>query len=216
MTPVARERMLDGLRRRNPETLAAITRRSTVVTIGKKLLPVAAVALLVALALAPSWQAGPDKDRVTYHVSAAQASNNSHMLGAQYHGLDQHGEPFTVTAANATEQGSDEVALTRPVGDITLKSGTWLELKSDTGMFHQKSQMLHLSSNVSLYRNDGTTVTTTSADINLQNSSATGNAPVDVQGPFGTLHADNGFVLADRGGEITFNGPATLTLTQVK
>ena len=68
MSPVARDRMLDGLRRRNPDALAAIARRSTVVTLGKKLLPVAAVALLVALALAPSWQAGPEQERVTYHV----------------------------------------------------------------------------------------------------------------------------------------------------
>ena len=131
-------------------------------------------------------------------------------------GVDQQGQPFTVTAGNAVEQGPDDVALTQPVGDITLKSGAWLELTSDTGMFNQKSQILHLHGNVTLYRNDGTTVTTTKAAINLQSGSAQGTAPTDVQGPFGTLHADHGFVLANRGAEITFNGPATLTLTQIK
>ena len=45
--------MLDGLRRRNSATLAAIARRSAVVTLCKKLLPVAAVALLVALGSGP-------------------------------------------------------------------------------------------------------------------------------------------------------------------
>jgi lipopolysaccharide export system protein LptC len=216
VSQVTRDLMLDGLRRRNPATLAAIARRSTVVTVGKKLLPVAAVALLVALALAPSWHSGSEKERVTYHVGSAQADDASRMQGARYHGLDQQGQPFTVTAGNAVQQGPDDVALTKPVGDITLKSGAWLDLSSDAGMFNQKSQILHLNGHVALYRNDGTTVTTTKADINLQTGSAQGSAPTDVQGPFGTLHADHGFVLANRGTEITFNGPATLTLTQIK
>jgi lipopolysaccharide export system protein LptC len=215
MSPAAREHMLDGLRRRNPAALAALARRSTVVTVVKKLLPLTAVALLVALGLAPSWHSGP-ANRVTYHVSTAQAADASRMQGARYHGLDQQGQPFTITAGNAVEQGPNNVALTHPVGDITLKSGAWLDLASDTGMFHQKSQILNLNGNVTLYRNDGTTVTTTAADINLQSGSAQGAAPTDVQGPFGTLHADHGFALADRGTEITFNGPATLTLTQIK
>jgi lipopolysaccharide export system protein LptC len=41
-------------------------------------------------------------------------------------------------------------------------------------------------------------------------------APVQVQGPFGTLTATNGFLLLDRGADIMFNGPATLTLIQAQ
>ncbi|HVE20753.1 MAG TPA: LPS export ABC transporter periplasmic protein LptC [Acidocella sp.] len=216
MNPAVRDHMLDGLRRRNRATLAAIARRSALVTWGKKLLPLAAVALLVALGLAPSWHSGRGKDRVTYHISNAQTDNASRMQGARYHGVDQQGQPFTVTAGNAVEQGANNVALTQPVGDITLKSGSWLELRSNTGLFNQKSQTLNLDGNVTLYRNDGTTVTTTKASINMQTGSAHGTEPTDVQGPFGTLHADHGFVLANRGTEITFNGPATLVLTQIK
>jgi len=39
---------------------------------------------------------------------------------------------------------------------------------------------------------------------------------VQVQGPFGTLNAANGFVLTNRGTDITFNGPAAMTLTQAQ
>jgi lipopolysaccharide export system protein LptC len=217
VNPAVRDHVLDGLRRRNSATLAAIARRSAVVTVSKKLLPLAAVALLIALGLAPSWHSGPDKERVTYHMGKTNTKDDSsRMQGARYHGVDQQGQPFTVTAGNAIQQGPDNVALTRPVGDITMKSGSWLELRSNTGMFNQKSQILGLAGNVTLYRNDGTTVTTSKAAINLQSGNAHGTAPTDVQGPFGTLHADHGFVLANRGAEITFNGPATLTLTQVK
>jgi lipopolysaccharide export system protein LptC len=216
VNPAVRDHVLDGLRRRNSATIAAIARRSAVVTISKKLLPLAGVALLIALGLAPSWHSGPDKERVSYHVGKTNGKDGSRMQGARYHGVDQQGQPFTITAGNAIQQGPDNLALTRPVGDITLKSGAWLELRSDTGMFNQKSQILNLAGNVTLYRNDGTTVTTSKAAINLQSGNAHGTAPTDVQGPFGTLHADHGFVLANRGAEITFNAPAILTLVQVK
>lgn len=217
MSPAARERVLDGLRRRNPTEVSAIARRSQAVSALKWVLPIAAVALLVALVLAPSWHAGPDTNRVTYHVQNVPADDAaSRMQGAQYHGRDQQGQPFTLTADNADDQGSDKVALTQPEGDITLKSGSWLMLKSDTGMYHQKSRVLNLNGNVTLYRNDGTTVTSTHADIDLNAGSAQGSSPVQVQGPFGTLSASKGFNLANRGADITFHGPATMTLTQVQ
>jgi lipopolysaccharide export system protein LptC len=209
--------MLDGLRRNNPEILSGIARRSLTVTTLKKALPTAAAVLLIALAMAPSWRAGPDANRVTYHVHATPGDTaTSRMQGAQYHGTDQQGQPFTVTAANADQKNDDELALTGPIGDITLKSGAWLELRSNTGLYHQKSQKLGLTGNVTLYRNDGSTMNVAQADIDLHAGTAVSGSPVQAQGPFGTLTAANGFLLTNRGTDITFNGPATLTLTQVQ
>jgi lipopolysaccharide export system protein LptC len=214
MSPAARERMLDGLRRRNPEVLAQIARRSSAVAALKKALPAAGVLLLIALVIAPSLRAGPDANRVTYKVQNVAANDSSHMQGAKYHGVDQQGQPFTLTANTADEQSADVLRLVSPAGDMTLKDGAWLMLRSDTGLLHEKAQMLGLVGNVTLYRNDGTMMTVASADIDLHTGSARSSAPVQVQGPFGTLNAQNGFVLANRGTEITFNGPATMTLVQ--
>ncbi len=97
-----------------------------------------------------------------------------------------------------------------------MKSGAWLELRSDTGLFHQKSDKLGLTGNVTLYRNDGSTMNVAHADIDLHAGTAMSSSPVQAQGPFGTLTAANGFLLTNRGADITFNGPATLTLTQVQ
>lgn len=212
----ARDRMMDGLRKRRATSAAAINRHSNTVTIIKKLLPVAAVLLLVALAIAPSLRLGPDANRVVYHVNQATAGSDtaSAMQNAKYHGIDQHGQPFTLTASTATDQGADDVALVAPEGDITLNSGAWLVLKSDTGLFNQKSQNLGLTGHVTLYRNDGTILNVDTASINLHAISANSAAPVQVQGPFGTLTAANGFAVTDRGATITFNGPATLVLAQ--
>jgi lipopolysaccharide export system protein LptC len=216
MSPLAREKLLDGLRRNSRESLSAIARRSYTVLVAKKLLPAAGILLLVALVAIPSLHAGMNRDRVTYHISSATTAAPSRMSGAQYHGTDQQGQPFTVTATTADQQDEDHIALASPEGDITMKSGAWMMLRSDTGMYHQKSQLLHLSGNVTLYRNDGTILTVPVAAIDLHEGSANSSAPVQVQGPFGTLNAQNGFSLTNRGTDIMFNGPATLVLAQTQ
>jgi lipopolysaccharide export system protein LptC len=208
--------MLEGLRRRQPEqAFDGIARRSQTVSLLKKLLPAGAVLLLIALAIAPNLRLGAATDRVIYHVkSDASAAALSTMRNAQYHGTDQHGQPFTLTAGQANERGADDIVLAAPEGDITLTSGAWLMLKSDTGVFNQQSQTLAMNGNVTLYRNDGTTMTAPSAAINLHAGTASSTAPVAAQGPFGTLTAANGFNLTGRGTDVVFNGPVTLTLNQ--
>jgi lipopolysaccharide export system protein LptC len=149
---------------------------------------------------------------VVYHPHESAAGAQSSMQNAQYRGVDQNGQPFTLTADQANERGADDVLLARPEGDITLKSGAWLMLKSDTGLFNQKSQTLALSGNVTLYRNDGTVMTAPKAAINLHDGTANSTDPVSAQGPFGTLNAAGGFNLTGRGTDVVFNGPVSLTL----
>lgn len=212
----ARERLLDGLRERRPgQSAAGIARRSLMITWLKRLLPAAALLLLVLLAIAPNLRFGPAADRVTYHAGAYAGSGAlSTMQNAQYHGVDQHGQPFTLTADEANQRGADDVVLAKPVGDITLTSGAWLMLRSDAGVFNQKSQLLKLNGNVTLYRNDGTMMTAPLAAINLHDGTATSTSPVAAQGPFGTLSAANGFNLTGRGNDVKFLGPVTLTLAE--
>ncbi len=216
MSPVqqsARDRLLDGLRQHRNEVMrAGIARRSQAVIWLKRLLPAAAVLLLVVLAIAPNLRIGPATDRVVYRPQGNAGGGQSSMQNAQYRGVDQHGQPFTLTADEASERGADDVLLANPEGDITLKSGVWLMLKSDSGLFNQKSQMLALSGNVTLYRNDGTVMTAPKAAINLHDGTAKTSDPVTAQGPFGTLNAAGGFDLTGRGTDVVFNGPVSLTL----
>jgi lipopolysaccharide export system protein LptC len=210
----ARERMLDSLRRRNPASTAAKARRNRFVTVAKTLLPVAAVAILIGLVMAPSLRTGPGANRITYKIPENIPVAASTMQGAQYRGIDQRGQPFTLTATTANQQGADDIVLAQPQGDITLTSGAWIMLKSDHGLFNQKTQLLDLHDNVTLYRNDGTTMTGPEAHIDIKAGSASSTSPVQAAGPFGTLTAKNGFSMTNRGGDVLFRGPATLILTQ--
>jgi lipopolysaccharide export system protein LptC len=216
----ARERMLEGLRGRpdsaGPLAQRPLARRSRRVGFFKALLPLAAACLLLALAAAPSLREGAASGRVTYKVqNLGSKTAVSKMDGAQYRGLDQRGEPFTLTADTASQQGgSGNIVLSKPAGDLTMTSGAWLMLRSDAGLFDQRLQILGLTGNVTLYRNDGTVMSGPEAKINLKAGSAASDQPVQAAGPFGTLIAAGGFVLSDRGADVLFNGPATLTLNQ--
>ncbi len=217
MSPAKRERMLDALRRRNPEALDLAARRSKAVKLVKLALPVTAAVLLTALAAAPVLRAGPDANRVSYHMQANETGGTkSHMQGAQYVGVDQKGQPYTVTADNADQQSSGDIALTKPEGDLTLKSGAWLVLKSNAGLYHQSNGKLGLDGHVMLYRNDGTTMNVAHAEIDMHGGNAQSSDPVDVEGPFGTLNAAQGFVLTNRGEDIKFLGPSAMTLIQAQ
>jgi lipopolysaccharide export system protein LptC len=209
--------MLDGLRRRSPDIARAVARRSRAVFFFKALMPVIAILLLIALAIAPGLRTGPGADRVTYKIQNTPGpAATSSMQNAQYHGVDQHGQPFTLTADTANEQNSEVVALQKPAGDIALTDGAWLMLKSDSGLFNHQSQTLGLTGNVTLYRNDGMVLTAPAANIDLKQASAASAQPVQAAGPFGTLQAAGGFNLTQRGADVVFNGPVTLTLDQAQ
>ncbi len=210
----ARDTLLDGLKRRRGVIAAsAIARRSQTVSWAKRLLPAVALVLLTVLAIAPNLPLGPATDRVVYHPRNNGAQTQSSMQNAQYRGVDQHGQPFTLTADEASEHGPNDVQLARPEGDITLSSGAWLMLRSDSGVFNQKADTLALSGNVTLYRNDGTVMTAPRAAIDLHEGTAVSHDPVAAQGPFGTLNAASGFHVTGRGTDVIFNGPVSLTLT---
>jgi lipopolysaccharide export system protein LptC len=133
------------------------------------------------------------------------------LTDARYRGVDEQGRPYTVTAATAEQVTQDRINLTAPKADIALANGTWLMLQSKHGVYLQNSNQLDLSKDVTLYRDDGTTVTSASASIDLKLGAAAGAEPTHAEGPFGTLDA-KGFTITDKGTAIQFIGPAHLVL----
>ncbi len=180
------------------------------ILVAKWLLPAAALVLLCTLAM---W---PEVERIETGARTAAAHlggdiTAARVTGAQYHSVDDHGRPYTLTAAIAQQDGPERVNLTTPKGDITLQNGTWMMVKAKQGVFMQHSNLLDLSHDVTLYRDDGTTLVTASASLDLTRGAAAGAEPVHAEGPFGTLDAQ-GFTATDKGTSIEFAGPAKLVL----
>jgi len=198
-------------RMRLPPTSRHLARRHLAITLTKWLLPALAVALLSSIALWPEFDRATDAARTAFRQISAEVQGGE-LIDARYHGIDEKGRPYTLTAATAQQDGPEQIDLTMPKGDITLQNGTWLMLQSKAGVYMQHSNQLDLSHDVTLYRDDGTTMVTASASIDLKGGAAAGAQPVHAEGPFGVLDAKGGFTFTDKGEEVLFAGPAHLIL----
>jgi lipopolysaccharide export system protein LptC len=208
--PVQRDGRLLGVRRYRVPSPAGLARRRRAIGLTKLIMPALALTLLTSLALWPELERETGRAREAAKT-LAQVHGDT-VMEARYSSVDQHGRPFTVTASVARQVNGDLIDLTNPKGDITLQSGTWVMLQAPAGVYRQRENMLDLTHGVTLYRDDGTTVLTDSASIDLKGGAAAGTEAVHATGPFGKLDAQGGFTAADNGQQIFFSGPAKLLL----
>lgn len=204
--------------RRLRRPVAQITRgwmrRRWLVGLSKRLLPILALALLASIALWPEIARDTDRSRLSYRRGIA-VPESGHMRAATYHGVDANARPYTLTAATAHQVDPDRINLTEPKGDVTLESGSWLMGQSHHGVYLQREGSLDLSDDVHLYRDDGTTLDTSAATLDLKQGAAAGAEMVHSEGPFGTLDAQ-GFAITDRGAVTQFSGPGRLVLNSAQ
>jgi len=204
-----RPRTLGEVVRRLPSS-RAIARRRWLIAFTKWVLPLVALALLGVLALWPEIDRNINEARVSFRRSFA-IPESGQLKDARYHGVDNQGRPYTVTAVVARQAEPQRIDLTAPAGDVTLESGAWLMVKARHGVYLQDTQQLDLSGEVVLYRDDGTTLVTDSAAVDLKAGAAASAAMTHVEGPFGTIDAQ-GFAATDNGTIIRFHGPGRLVL----
>ena len=187
-----------------------LARRRILITLSKYLLPLGAAALLATVALWPDFSNHKDSNRFSL-ANVSGEIEGARLKNARYHGVDETGQPYTITSDAARQMDPERVELTNPQGDVTQKTGVWLNLKAAHGIFMQKANTLDLWQNVVLYRDDGTSLTTASATLDIKNNTATGGEPVHAEGPFGVLDAQ-GFTVSEKGTAIQFSGPARVIL----
>ena len=199
-------------RARHVPTRGAIARRRFAVIWTKRLLPVLALALLAAIALWPEFHRAEETGRVAFRRATTGAPQEASVIDARYRGVDENGRPFTVTAQRADQASEDRFLLAEPKADMTMESGQWVMIEAQKGVFVQKVDQLDLSGDVTIWHDNGTTLRTPSAAIDLKAGAAAGNEHVDAQGPFGTLEAE-GFMLFDKGAVIEFTGNSRVVLT---
>ncbi len=188
---------------------APTQRRRALIRVAKYVLPVVALALLSSIAMWPEIERNIENSRVAWH--ALSALSNGQMVNLRYHGMDGRDRPYTVSAETALRADPERLNLVNPIGDVSMPNGSWLELRAKKGVFIQHINELDLEDNVTLYRADGTTMTSATATMNLKQGAATSNDYTHAEGPFGTLDAE-GFTLVDKGAVIQFRGPAKLVL----
>jgi lipopolysaccharide export system protein LptC len=199
-------------RRRLPPNAGQLARRRLVVAIAKRVLPLAALALLASIALWPEFESAADRGRVAFRRVAEVRPDALHIIDPRYQGVDDQNRPYTVTAVSAAQSGSAEVVQLRaPRADLLLSDGGWIYLEAREGRYDKPGNKLDLSGEVTIHHDDGTQFVTPSATVDIEGGGASGDEAVAAQGPFGTLTAQ-GFRLYDRGQVVIFTGRARAVL----
>ncbi|MEO5374288.1 MAG: LPS export ABC transporter periplasmic protein LptC [Alphaproteobacteria bacterium] len=182
---------------------------SRFVALMKILLPSIAVAMVALVVVWPRLTAPDERFRMGSSSLALETVQSLSMINARYFGTDSENRPFTVTAETATESSSGRRAmvLQTPKADLSLKDGSWVVIGSDTGHYDHDGNLLDLVGDVNLFHDGGYELHTATARIDLKAGMASGDDPVQGQGPFGRLQAE-GFRLYDRGERVVFTGKA--------
>lgn len=193
-------------RARRAPTRGALLRRRIMVKLTKVVLPVLALGLLGAIAFWPELEGNGENSRVSFRRVAEPRPEALRVVAPHYRGVDDLARPYTITAAVAQQPGADEILdLTQPRADMTLTEGAWVYLRADWGRYDKAARTLALRGDVTIFHDNGTMLRTPSALVRVEEGSASGDEPVAVQGPFGTLNAE-GFRLTERGALVIFTG----------
>lgn len=198
------------LRRREALQADVIARRRWRVAMAKRLLPAVALVLLTAIVVYPEFARDRTAARMALHANLPDPESGK-LTRARYNGVDERNEPYTITADTARQVSQDRIDLTGPIGDILSSSNHWMQAQSAQGVYLQGLGQLDLSGDVTLYRDDGTTLLTNTATLDMKNAAASSADPVHVEGPAGVLDAQ-GFTLTDRGEVMQFTGPGRLVI----
>lgn len=191
---------------------------SRFVSMMKLLLPVVALVLIALVILWPHIGSDDLRFRIGFAAIKASVSKDPSMVNPRFVGTDSENKPYSITADLARSLGDvtskenpANIELEMPKADITLDDGSWLVLTADTGMLIHSDKALNLEGSVNLFHDSGYEFRTEKAAIDLSKGIASGNLPIEGQGPFGVLNAE-GFKLVEKGKTIYFSGKSKLVL----
>lgn len=191
---------------------------SRFVSMMKFLLPVAALVLISLVVLWPHIGTDDLRFRIGFAAIKASVSKDPSMVNPRFVGTDSENKPYSITADLARSLGDvsgketpSNIELEMPKADITLDDGSWLVLTAKTGLLVHQDKALNLEGAVNLFHDSGYEFRTEKAAIDLAKGIASGNLPIEGQGPFGVLNAE-GFKLIEKGNTIYFSGKSKLVL----
>jgi lipopolysaccharide export system protein LptC len=108
----------------------------------------AAITLLVASWLGLLYDANDSKLEIK--EVTIENSGEITLTGARYQGVTSGGQPFKVTADQASEasDGSGRIDMQQPRATITMKNGQVIQLQSNYGIFDQPNDQVEMTGSV--------------------------------------------------------------------
>jgi lipopolysaccharide transport protein LptA/LPS export ABC transporter protein LptC len=139
------------------------------------------------------------------------------MTAVRFFSKDDKNQPMTLVAKSVLETNPEKkiITLTEPSAEYVMENKTILTSSSSYGLAFQKEEYLYFEDEVDTKTNDGWTVKSRQVIYDYQKGILESEAPVRITGPDGTLTADNGFYITNKGQHITFNGHIDSVITSV-
>jgi lipopolysaccharide export system protein LptC len=134
--------MLAPSRARPAPSAGQLARRRILVSVAKRVLPLAAVGLLAAVALWPEFDQAADSARVSFRRVLQAAPEALRIVDPRYQGVDEQNRPYTVTASVASQAGNSRmtVQLDAPRADLLLDDGPGSIWNRSEGRFDKSAR----------------------------------------------------------------------------
>lgn len=187
------------------------------VFIFKRSLPIFAFLLAGVMIVWP--QLSEQKDKFT----ARQMPDNKvekasvDMTAVRFFSKDDKNRPLTLVAKSVLETNPKKkiITLNEPSAEYVMENKTVLMSSSAYGLAFQKEEYLYFEDDVDTKTNDGWTAKSSKVMYDYQKGILESVAPVRIAGPDGTLTANKGFYIIDKGQNMTFKGHIDSVITSV-
>jgi lipopolysaccharide export system protein LptC len=185
-------------------SLTRIGQRQSLLRFVKLVLALFAAATLVAII----WIANNQHQKSRFNLSFANVTTRDQkpvMVNPRFEGQDKDGNPFVITAHEATQPTADDAELVKVQGDFMVGGQQWATLLADRAKVYIPNQEITLLGNVQLHHEDGASFYTSKAFIDGKNGRITGDEPIQGQTLQGTIRAE-GFAMDQARRVLSFRG----------
>jgi lipopolysaccharide export system protein LptC len=135
------------------------------------------------------------------------------MLNPRYESYDADDRPFTITADLAEQDAKvkELINLTTPLARVQMDSGQWVRVTSPNGTYNENNEIIQLEGGVDLLHDDGITVKTERATVNVKEGVADSDTATSGASDKGTLEGE-GFRILQEGRVIILKGKSKVVL----
>lgn len=194
-----------------PYTIRPKPSRSRYMMLGKRVLLGLAVVMGVSIVFISNYQGGEKGGRVVLSGAEKKAKTAAVMENPNYYGVDSQNRPFTISAKQAVQTDKDTIDLKQLQADMLLEESNWLSVSADDGQITQQGTQIILRNHVQMFYEGGYEFGSNYAKILPDHGIASGNQPIQGQGPTSTLLADS-FEVKNHGEIIIFRNNVKTTL----
>jgi lipopolysaccharide export system protein LptC len=197
---------------RTRDTAMNALRYSRFVTVMKRVLPIAASVLILAIIAYSLVPRQSDKLKLTSETVGTLA-NDLAMIKPRLTGTDKKGHPFVITADMAIQDAANRkrATLKNVQADLTMDNDRWMNATAVRGFIDMDKGTLKLDGGIAVFSDDGYEIHTARADVDLKKGTMHGPSAVNGHGPSGSFRSDT-FELDRKTQQLVLDGHVQMTL----